>query len=143
MPLLPLFKYEKRAKYPGMAPLDREIWDRYIEQNPSAFDFVAYNVAVGRGTEMNTVVNPDTGGDINRLYQRKIDVVGRIPSGYVVVELKPRASTAAIGQVQGYVTLFVRDFDVSVPVTPLIITDELLPDVEFLAKEAKVSIVVA
>lgn len=135
--------YEKRYKYPGMAPLDVQIWERFIEQNPAAFDEVAYNVAVGGGTPLDTVVNTNTGGDINRLYQRKIDVVGKVAAGYVITEIKPRATTSAIGQVKGYATLFIRDFAPSGVVDALVITDSLMPDIEFLAKQENVKILVA
>lgn len=126
-----------------MMPLDIAIWERFIEANPSAFDEVAYNVAVGGGTEMNTVVNPESGGDINRLYQRKIDVIGKVKEGFVITEIKPRATTSAVGQVKGYKSLFIRDFKPSGIIDTLVITDELMPDIEFLAKEEGVKILVA
>lgn len=136
-------KYEKRSKYPGMAPLDVQIWNRFIDQNPNAFDEVAYHVAVGGGTEMDTVVNPATGGDVNRLYQRKIDVVGKVVGGFIITEIKPRATTSAVGQVKGYQKLFVRDLNPDGFVEALIITDQLMPDIEFLSKEEGVKIIVA
>jgi len=143
MARLDFVPYEKRYKYPGMAPLDKEIWERFVENNPLAFEKVAYHVPVGGGTVMDTVVNPETGGDVNKIYQRKIDVVGFNPGRITVVEVKPRASTSAIGQVEGYASLLVRDYDVNEQVHSIIITDELLPDVEFLAKEKGVKLLVA
>lgn len=134
--------YELRNKYAGMMPLDKEIWERFIRANPSAFDKVAYNVAVGGGTDMDTVVNKDTGGDVNRLYQRKIDVIGIVPQGFVIVEIGPRATTAKIGQVKGYVKLFVRDFDPVGIVDAVVMTDFLMPDMEFLAKEDNVKLII-
>lgn len=136
-------KYEKRNKYAGMMPLDVEIWERFIEKNPSAFDAVAYNVAVGEGTPLNTVVSEDTGGDINRLYQRKIDVVGKAGSSIVIVEIGPHATTAKIGQVQGYAMLFKRDYDQKIPVDAVVLTDFLMPEMEFLAKAQNVGVIVA
>lgn len=135
--------YEKRYQYPGMAPLDKAIWERFITENPAAFEEVAYNVAVGGGTPLDTVVNADSGGDINRLYQRKIDVVGRVQGLYHIIELKPRATTSAVGQVKGYKRLFERDFGITAPVGAVVITDELMPDIEFLAKEEHVLVLVA
>ena len=135
--------YGKRYKYAGMAPLDRAIWERFIEQNPAAFFEVAYNVAVGAGTALDTVVNKETGGDINRLYQRKIDVVAKAKDGLVIIEIKPRATTSAVGQVKGYKRLFERDFMLTENIGTLILTDELMPDVEFVAKEEGVTILVA
>lgn len=135
--------YGKRYKYPGMMPLDEAIWERFIAENPSAFDECAYNVAVGGGTEMDTIVNPTTGGDVNRLYQRKIDVIGKVAGGYIITEIKPRATTSAVGQVKGYKRLFERDMNPDGFVDALVITDQLMPDIEFLAKEEGVKIIVA
>lgn len=140
---LAFYPYQKLHKYPGMMPLDVAIWERFIANNPSAFDACAYNVAVGEGTPHDTVVNKESGGDINRLYQRKIDVVAKAKGGFVVIEIKPRASTSVFGQVKGYARLFARDYPNAGTVDTLVITDELLPEMEFLAKEEKVLVLVA
>ena len=124
-------------------PRDVEIWERFIEANPDIFDVVSYDVPVGDGAEFDTVVPHENGGDMNKLYQRKIDVVGRKNGMFFVVEVKPRASTSAIGQVQGYVTLFKRDFTINEPVIPMIVTDQLVPEMEFLARDSGVNLVVA
>lgn len=135
--------YGKRYKYPGMMPRDREIWERFIEQNPNAFEEVAYNVHIGGGTEHDTVVNPESGGDINPLYQKKIDVLGKTNIGFVIMEIGPRAATGKIGQVKGYRSVFMRDFKPDVPVEAVVLTDELLPDVEFVAREEKINVIIA
>lgn len=143
MPPLDFVPYARRNKYAGMAPLDREIWERFIDANPSAFDEVAYNVHIGEGTPLNTVVNKATGGDINPLYQKKIDVVGKTNAGIVIIEIKPRASTSAIGQVKGYKLVFVRDFKPTEQVEAIILTDSLMPDTEFVAKEEGIKVIIA
>lgn len=135
--------YEKRYHYPGMAPRDKAIWERFIAANPAAFSECAYNVAVGSGASFDTTVNPETGGSIDRLYQRKIDVIAKAKDGLVIIELKPRATTSAFGQVEGYAALFVRDFKPGVPVATLIITDELMPEMEFLSKERGIKVLLA
>ena len=142
METLEFYEYGERYKYPGMAPLDTAIWERYMKEYPAAFDRCAYNVAVGAGTEMNTVVALESGGYVNRLYQRKIDVVANWGGGYTIIELKPRASTAAIGQVKAYAKLFARDFGIRDVIKTLIITDELLPEMQDLATSEGVEIVV-
>lgn len=135
--------YEVRLFYPHMAPNDTQIWTRFIQQNPSAFDAVAYDVAVGEGASFDTVVNPATGGSVARLYQRRIDVIGRKDDNYVIIEVKPRASTAAIGQVKAYTKLFNRDYGERVVATALIVTDSLLPEMEVLAKDEGVNLIIA
>lgn len=141
MEQLNFIKYEQRSFYPHMAVADTAIWSRYIANHPDAFAEAAYDVAVGAGAEFDTVVNPATGGDVRKLYQRKIDVVLRDGGGVVLVEVKPRATTAAIGQLTGYATLWRRDFP-DFPVTQLVIvTDSIAPEMEYLAHDAGVEII--
>lgn len=140
MPELEYRPYGKLPWYPHMGPVDAAIWERYIEKHPDAFSSVAYDVAVGEGTSMNTIVNTATGGDVNRLYQRRIDAIGITPRMLYVVEVKPRASTSSLGQVKGYVKLFQRDFAPVLPVQPLIVTDELMPEMHFLSSDEGVEL---
>ncbi len=141
--MLDFVPFELRYKYPHMMPLDVAIWERFIRENPAAFEEVAYDVAVGEGTPHDTIVNSETGGDINRLYQRKIDVVAKAGDQLFIIEVKPRASTAAIGQVKGYARLFKRDFPALPEPRPMILTDEMLPEMQFLATEEGVPILLA
>lgn len=138
---IPFTKYEQRPFYPHMAVADTAIWSRYVARFPDAFKEAAYDVAIGEGAPFDTVVNPATGGHVNRLYQRKIDVVLRDGGGVILVEVKPRATTAAIGQITGYATLWKRDFP-DYPITQLVIvTDSIAPEMEFLAHDAGVEII--
>jgi len=134
--------FEKRYYYPGMAPLDRDIWERFIETHPDEFEECAYNVAVGAGTPMDTIVSPDTGGDINRLYQRKIDVIGRVGKTYVVIEIGPRASTAKVGQVKGYTRLLQKELPRDISLNMLLLTDAELPEMRELADAENVQFIV-
>ena len=128
--------------YPGMKPLDRDIWQRFITKAPTAFAQVAYDVAIGAGAPFDTTVNKETGGTANRLYQRKVDVLGANGNVLLVIEVKPRASTAAIGQVKGYAALVRRDLAPNGVIHPIILTDALLPEMELLAKAEGVTIIV-
>lgn len=134
--------YMLLPSYPHMAVADTAIWERFVRDNPDAYQSVAYDVAVGGSAPFDTVVNPLTGASVARLYQRRIDVVGFDGSRYDIIEVKPRASTAALGQLTGYRTLFMRDFPQLSIGRALIITDALLPDMELLAQQAGISIVV-
>lgn len=143
MPEIFYVPFERRLKYPHMMPADVFIWERYIDQNPGTWERVAYDVAVGQGTPLDTIVSPETGGDINRLYQRKIDVVAEKGNTTAIIEVKPRASTAALGQVRGYMALFEREHKPSGLLVPIIVTNELLPEMDILAKDAGVILVLA
>lgn len=137
------FPYGRRYWYPHMAPLDVAIWERFLDSNTDIFDFVAYDVAIGDGIGAEAIAAAGLPPASNRPYQRKIDVLGKKNNMLFIVEVKPRASTAAIGQVKGYVTLFKRDFNIGSAVLPIIATDELLPEMEFLAKQEGVTLILA
>lgn len=137
---LQYYPFEKRASYPHMMPLDVPIWERFIALHPGMFNMVAYDVAVGSGAPFDTTVVQETGANVGRLYQRKIDVIGFNDKLVTVIELKPRASTASIGQVKGYAKLFKRDFEPVLDVIALVVTDTLMPDMEFVAKDEGVLI---
>jgi hypothetical protein len=132
--------YEKRYWYPHMAAADITIWNQYLEKNPEAFDLVSYDVAIGEGAQFDLSEFAGNVAGLNRLYQRRIDVLARRGGITTVVELKPRASTSAIGQVVGYHSILQRDNPELQLSRPLIITDQLLPEMQFLADAAGVDI---
>lgn len=132
------FKYEKRYHYPHMKPNDIEIWERCIAAHPRLLDFVEYDVEVGSGAPFDPIVNDQTNGDVNSLYKRKIDVVGYKGEDIYIIEIKPNAGTSAIGQVKGYKRLFERDFPEQKVTAPVIVTDRMSHDVQFIADEEKV-----
>ncbi len=124
--------YGRLPWYPHMAVADAAIWERYL----------AYDVAVGAGAEFDATAGGLMGPGINKIYQRKIDVVAVKLTTLFLIELKPRATTAAIGQLQGYATLFKRDYASYGEPRLRIITDSLMPEMQFLADQAHIEIVV-
>ena len=135
------YPYEKRHWYPHMMPRDVAIWEQFISNHSKAFDKVTYDVKVGQGAMFDPTVNENTGGDINDLYQKKIDVVAIAGRNIFVIEIKPRATASSLGQVKAYVKLFKRDYYPADPVAPVVITDEIMPDMKYLAEEEGVTIV--
>lgn len=138
-----LFNYEKRYWYPHMKPYDRAIWERFIEANPDKFIKVAYDVCVGTGSPANPIVSEQTGGDVYKLYQRKIDVVAFDDKATHIIELKPEAGPSSVGQVLFYKMLFVEDFKPEFIPRCVIITDKLLPGMARFAELYDVNIIVA
>lgn len=134
--------YEKRYWYPHMGPADRAIWERFIEKMPEAFERCAYDVVVGSGLAPEEFDAAGLPASQNRLYQRKIDALGYASNVLTIVECKPRASTSAVGQIKGYGTLFRRDYNYTGDLRLIIVTDNLMPEMDFLAKNEGVSIIV-
>lgn len=136
------FKYEKRPSYPNMRPEDVALWERFIAQQPGAYNEVAYDVLVGSPPDFDTNVIPGEASDDVRLYKKKIDVVGYFNAGVDIIEIKPRASASALGQVTGYRLLYMRDISAIPSPRPVIITDVARLDMPALATTMGIMLVV-
>lgn len=96
------FKYKKLAKYPHMKPYDVAIWERFIDGNLDFFDSVDYDVCIGKGADFLPDDYSTADGRENRLYQKKIDVVGYKGEEVWIIELKPSAGMHSLGQILTY-----------------------------------------
>jgi hypothetical protein len=139
--MIDIFPYERRPSYPHMKPYDTEIWDSFVFQFPDEYTNCQYDLAVGPGAPVDPVVNVATGGDIYELYQRKIDVVGRKGSRTDIIEVKPGAGPAAVGQVKFYKKLYLEDFKPSGVVRPVIVTDQAKPGMKEYCENEGVALV--
>lgn len=141
-PYAETFKYEKRYYYPHMKPEDIAIWERFIDAHPDMFDWVQYDVVCGSDPDFIDEMDEKIGGDSWKLYQKKIDVLGIKDEQLTIIELKPKAGAAAVGQVKMYKKLFTHDYNP--PIEPLIMiaTNEASPDFREFAKDEGVEVVV-
>ena len=129
---MPKFAPIKLFKYPHMFPLDIAIWERFLEiygENYNGFD---YDVKVGTGS----IPEADTPENYARMEQvlskYRIDAIGHKSERLEIIEVKPEASTVAIGQIITYVELYNRDFQPSTPLMGVIITDREVGDMRYL-----------
>lgn len=133
--MLDVFKYEKRYWYPHMKPRDIEIWERFIAVFPDKYTECQYDVSVGDIPEFMKERSSREGQAMQELYRLKIDVVAYRQGGIDIIELKPSAGASTIGQVVGYVELYKKEYKPTLPIQPVIITDELKPNMEFLSQQ--------
>ena len=96
------FEYKLLSKYPHMKPADIEIWEKFIINHPDIFKRVDYDFHVGEGAKFLPTNDNTPGGMQNRIYQRKIDVVAYDKDGVTLIEIKPLADTATLGQILAY-----------------------------------------
>ena len=135
-----LQKYQRQAKYPHMQPRDAEVWSAFIEQHPDAYDIVAYDVGVGDGPNFDPTVNLESGGDNFFNYQHKIDVVAFKGDLCDVIEIKPTATMAAMGQAKGYASLFAADFPDVKDIRPVVIARTPIANLDKLMKATGVAV---
>lgn len=134
--------YGKRGWYKHMKPEDVAIWERFIERFPEMYDEVEYGVRVGTVPQFVSEHSDPAMQAQADIYRREIDVIGHKQGQIDIIELKPDAGTSALGQVRGYVSLYERDYTPSVFPKAIVITDRLLPDMNLLAAQMGVMMVV-
>lgn len=136
------YPYEKRYKYPHLKPKDIEIWERCLDKKSELYESVDYDVAVGTGYPIPDSTEENFARDFKILSQYKIDVVGYSGDNVEIMEVKPQAGPATIGQVIGYLKLYKAFINPSAKAQAVILTDAIKPDMALLAYEARVKIII-
>lgn len=136
-----LVPYEIRNWYAHMGPADREIWEQFINDYPLAYDHVQYDVPLGSVPPHALQPLSPQGGTAERLYKRKIDVVGYKNDTIDILEIKPIASISSVGQVLGYQSLYMRDFSPPVKPRAIILCGDVDLDTREIAQEQGVQII--
>lgn len=136
------YAYEKRSYYPHMMPEDIAVWERFISQNPNAYDACEYDVPVGKVPDF-VANDPDTDqASMERLYKKKIDVLAYGTDKFDLIELKPVCTMSTIGQVNGYRHFYIRDYSPERPPRAVVICGEASEDVKEYAEAQDVAIIV-
>lgn len=125
-----------------MKPRDVEIWERFIAKYPDAYDTCQYDFAVGDVPPFMEQRSSREGQAMKELYKSKIDVLGFKGDTIDLIEVKPEAGASSIGQLLGYVSLYKRDVNPTLPVRPVIVTDTLRTNMDYLTKEQGVTLII-
>lgn len=124
------FKYELLNRYPRLRPVDAAIWERFVAKNPSFLERVDYDVKVGFGTIDFSSENIPIRDNYAELTKKRIDVMGYKDGTIYIIELKPRASFSALGQVLGYEFLYRQSTKYEGKIQKVVITDFNMPDIQ-------------
>lgn len=126
--------YRLQRRYNHMKPVDVEIWEAFLRAYPNAYESVIYDQPVGTGSPIPEGTPDNIALDMKMLTQWKIDVVGFIDDEVHVIEIKPDAGLSALGQVLGYAYLFRKEHPEHSKVVPVILTNQIRPDMPELTK---------
>jgi len=132
------FPPEKRLKYPHLFPRDVATWERFIEKYGSLYNSFAYDVRVGKPTWVFPHWRRSYKKDARILSKLRIDVVGFTDKVIDIIEVKPRATSSAIGQVLTYKEQFIEDFKPKLPVRAVIVAGAVDPNIIPLTEKLKV-----
>jgi hypothetical protein len=108
-----------QIQYPGMPALESNISRAWIRLHAYEYDLLEFNVRVGQGQEIQPGVTGATAQQFSNITRKRIDIAAHFGTLVDLVEVKPRASMGAIGQLLGYRHLWQEDF-------PLIAVRQLL-----------------
>jgi len=120
---------------------DIQIWRQFITNGDYLPDKVWYDVRCGDQGKL-----PDDPPEWMtkmawHLLRKRIDVVAQVGPVYWVIEVKPRASYEAFGQVVYYSYAFEKEYSPGGEVVPVIVTDLVDPDILPLCDEVGVVVV--
>lgn len=130
----PQYDAAKLQKYPHMFKLDIAIWERFLARFGDLYLGFHYDGKVGSGVADKSALKEPYTTMAHNLSRFRIDAIG-LQSGLIeVLEVKPRASISAIGQVQSYVQLLREEHSTALPIIGAIVTDQEMPDMRRLTE---------
>lgn len=127
--------------YPHLGASEKELWDRFIQKFPDAYDQVVYDLALGTGLDLPLTATGKLVGNLHYLSRYKIDVIGFKGDRVDIIECKPRAGATAIGQLDHYKELYMGYIDPNVLPNKILLTDVLRTDLPITAQKNNVKIV--
>lgn len=109
--------------YPHMLFEDTAVWTTFLEQQDYGIKRVWYDIHVG----LPRMLPGETDETIRRIAsgvsRKRIDVVASVGGGLWIIEIKPYASMAALGQILTYTRLFAREYNSPGKIIPVIVCD--------------------
>ena len=94
---------------PAMPTGDYEIWVKYRHELVGMFHDIFFNVRIGEPTPFPADTPPEMAVMVKALSRRRIDVVARNDSHWLLVEFKYNAGTESLGQIMMYDALWRLD----------------------------------
>ncbi len=135
-------KYEKKPWYDNLRENETVIWNRFLEKYPNVYDKVIYNLHLGEGAPIPEGTEENIARDFKLLTQYKVDVVAFNKNEIDIIEIKPYAGASAIGQVISYQKLYIEHIDPTAKPNLVILTDQIRPDTELLAKQLNIKLII-
>ena len=89
-----------------MSPLDLTVWRRFLLLHPDQFESLTYDVRVGDGQAEPEDEEQGHAHEWLQLAQKRIDAVGIWQNTIAIIEVKPKASFTALGQLLVYRDLY-------------------------------------
>lgn len=117
------------GKPPHMASHDLEIWIRYREKHAHEFIGFYFDAACGTPAEVPPGTPENLARDWIRITSKRIDVIGIKTNEIWIIEVRPDASSGALGTILTYFECARKEPPDSRLIVPVIISDRFDPDI--------------
>jgi len=115
--------------YPHLLPDDVPVWQRFLAKYADNYTRIEYDVRVGVGQQPPPDLPPNIQKMAIDLSQKRIDAVGWTPEAIHIIEITRLAGIKAVGQLTVYPILYARTYTVALPLIPVLVCEQLLPDI--------------
>lgn len=112
-----------------MFPYDKAVWERFLDKYGSMYEGFYYDVICGKEAQMYPRWDMPYQKDAWVLSQLRIDAIGERAESTDIIEVKPRANMASIGQLLTYKEHYLKDYNPSKPVRMLLVAGDIDPNV--------------
>ena len=131
-----------RGAPPHMSSLDQPLWERF--QAAYGSEYISFFFDASLGTP--SAVPPGTEANLSKMWSRitskRMDVVARKAEEWWILEMRPNASSGALGTIITYRDLWLADPPDDKPLKSAIVTDVPDPDLLILARKHDIDIIV-
>jgi hypothetical protein len=98
-----------RGKYPQMLPEDMPVWTKFLDQNPTLFEKIYYNVRVGGIVIEDPAIDQKYKEAYYNVTAKRIDALCELKDEIWIVEVAVSQKQRAVGQLLSYLFLWYED----------------------------------
>lgn len=119
---------------------ERRIWRKFLASPPFPLDQVVFDLRLGEGAPVQPEWAPEIQHMARVLTQKRVDVLAISGLDTWILEIKERAGLSALGQLLGYGTLYVQQFNPVSPPRLGVIAEDLMSDIGSVLQEFGISV---
>lgn len=104
-----------RGKYPHMLPEDYPVWESFLNLNPTLFERIYYDVAVGGILPADKTLPEPLRWSYFKSTAKRIDAIGELKNEIWIIEVANTPGLRATGQLLTYMALWFEDPKIQKP----------------------------
>lgn len=118
------------VKFKHMLPHEVPIWEAFVERYGAPGSKVIYDLHLGEGAPINSEWPEWMTRMVKALSRHRADVVIERRDEVVIIEVKPIAGMAAVGQLLGYEALWLKEHGTDRPVRLMCVCEQAEADMQ-------------